>query len=397
MVPAHEYDLETLRFHRRMDKQCGKSRRFSRGETSDRLIAKDTDPYRSLVGLSLVRPVRPERMRGCETRIELQGQESRDMNEEKVVAGIDVSKATLDVCIAPSGEARQFQNDAGGRRGLRKMLHQANVDLVVVEATGRYHRAVHISLDDSGFRVAVVSPLQARRFAQALGQLAKTDRIDASMLARLGQAMDPEVTPPRSDTHFRLGDLARARAQLVKSRIALSNCLKEYETPETLAAFEKLVDDINREIDQLEGAIRAVIVDDPENARRDRILRSIPGIGPVTAAVLCAELPELGTLGRRQAASLLGVAPFPDDSGKRVGTRYCKGGRSVPRNTLFMAAMTASLYNAEMKQLYRHLTEKGKPHKVAVVAVMRKLIVLANVLVRDDREWAPSAPAPISA
>ena len=224
------------------------------------------------------------------------------MNQEKVVAGIDVSKATLDVYIAPSGEVRQFRNDAGGRRGLRKMPHKAKVELVVVEATGRYHRPVHISLDDAGFRVAVVSPLQARRFAQALGQLAKTDPIDAAMLARLGQAMDPDATPPRSGAHYRLGDLARARAQLVKSKTALSNSIKEYETPETVAAFKQLVDDTDREISRLEAAIRAVIVDDPEHARRDHILRSIPGIGPVTAAVLCAELPELGTLGRRQAA-----------------------------------------------------------------------------------------------
>ena len=173
-------------------------------------------------------------------------------------------------------------------------------------------------------------------------------------------------------------------------RSSLSSSIREYETPETIAVFKQLVNDTNREISRLEAAIRAVIVDDPEHARRDRILRSIPGIGPVTAAVLCAELPELGTLGRRQAASLVGVAPFPDDSGKRVGMRYCKGGRAVPRNVLFMAAMTASMYNAEMKQLYERLTEKGKPHKVAVVAVMRKLIILANVLVCEDREWAPS-------
>ena len=319
------------------------------------------------------------------------------MNQEKVVAGIDVSKATLDVCIAPSGEVRQFQNDAGGRRGLRKMLHKAKVELVVVEATGRYHRALHRSLHDADFRVAVVSPLQARRFAQALGQLAKTDPIDAAVLAHLGQAMDPDATPPRSDAHFRLGDLARARAQLVKSRIAISNSIREYEAPETVAAFKQLVDDINREIGQLEGAIRAVIVDDPEHARRDRILRSIPGIGPVTAAVLCAELPELGTLGRRQAAALVGVAPFPDDSGKRAGTRYCKGGRAVPRNVLYMAAMTAIYHNADMSRLYQRLTEKGKPHKVATVAVMRKLLILANVLIRDDREWASLAPAPIAA
>ena len=317
------------------------------------------------------------------------------MNQEKVVAGIDVGKANVDVCIAPSGEARQFRNDAGGRRGLRKMLHKAKVELVVVEATGRYHRDLHRSLHDAGFLVSVVSPLQSRRFAQTIGQLAKTDPIDAAMLARFGRVMDPDATEPRSAAQFRLSDLARARAQLVKTKTALSNSKKEYDTPETVEAFKRLVGDINREIAQLEVAIRAVVAEDPENARRDRILRSIPGVGPVTAAILCAEMPELGTLGRRQAASLMGIAPFPDDSGKRAGTRYCKGGRAVPRNVLFMAAMTASMYNADMKRLYDRLTEKGKPHKVAVVAVMRKLIILANVLVRENREWAPLVSAPI--
>ena len=241
------------------------------------------------------------------------------MNQEKVVAGIDVGKANVDVCIAPSGEARQFRNDAGGRRGLRKMLNKAKVELVVVEATGRYHRDLHRSLHDAGFRVSVVSPLQARRFAQTIGQLAKTDPIDAAMLARFGRVMDPDATAPRSAAQFRLGDLARARAQLVRTKTALSNSRKEYDTPETVEAFKRLVGDINREIAQLEVAIRAVVAEDPENARRDRILRSIPGVGPVTAAILCAEMPELGTLGRRQAASLMGIAPFPDGQRKAGG------------------------------------------------------------------------------
>ncbi len=315
------------------------------------------------------------------------------MSETKVIAGVDVGKENLDVHVAPSGETRQFRNDAGGRRGLRKLLHSVGVELVVVEATGRYHRELHRSLDDAGFRVAVISPLQARRFAQAFGQLGKTDRIDAAMLARFGQVMDPDATAPRSDTQFRLGDLARARAQLVRTKTALSNSTKEYETPDIVAAFKRLLDDINREIAQLEVAIRAVVEDDPEYTRRDRILRSIPGIGKVTAAIFCAEMPELGALGRRQAAALIGVAPFPDDSGKRAGLRYTKGGRAVPRTALFMAAMTAVRYNQDMKLVYDRLTGQGKKHKVAVVAVMRKLIILANVLLRDDREWSDSAPA----
>ena len=319
------------------------------------------------------------------------------MDQEKVVAGVDVGKDKLDVYIAPSGEAKQFRNDAGGRRGLRKLLHKASVELVVVEATGRYHRELHRSLDDAGFRVAVISPLQARRFAQALGQLAKTDPIDAAMLARFGQAIDPAATPPRSGAQLHLSDLVRGRTQLVTTKTALANSTSEYTAPEITAAFKRQIANINREISQLDDEIRAVITHDPEYARRDRILRSIPGVGPVSSAILCAEMPELGALDRRQAACLLGVAPFQDDSGKKAGLRYIKGGRAAPRTALFMAATTATQYNPDMKLLYDRLTARGKKHKVAVTAVMRKMIILANVLLRDDREWSPLAPAEASA
>ena len=307
------------------------------------------------------------------------------MSQEKAIAGIDVGKGNLDVHVAPSGDARQFSNDAGGRRGLRKLLHSANVELVVVEVSGRYHRELHRSLDDAGFRVAVISPLQARRFAQALGQLGKTDPIDAAIQPRFGQVMDPDPTPPRTSAQSRLDDLVRGHAQLVRSKTALVNSTREYTTPEIVAAFKRQVASINGEIRKLDDAVRAVIADDPESARRDRILRAIPGVGPVTAAILCAQMPELGTLGRRKVASLIGVAPFPDDSGKRAGLRYIKGGRAAPRTALFMAATSAVRCNPDMKLVYDRLTGQGKKHKVAVSAVMRKMIVLANVLRRDDR------------
>ena len=319
------------------------------------------------------------------------------MTQEKVIVGVDVGKAKLDVYIAPSGDVRQFANDAPGRRGLRKLLNSVSVEFVILEATGRYHRAVHLCLDDAGIPVAVISPLQARRFAQALGQCAKTDPIDAALLARFGQVLCPEATPPRRGAQFRLSDLARGRGQLVRAKTALVNSIREYTTADVVAAFKLQIDCLNREIRKLDAAMRAVIADDPEYARRDRILRSIPGIGPISAAILCAEMPELGTLGRRQVASLLGVAPFPDDSGKRTGQRYIKGGRATPRTVLFMAATTAIRYNRDMKQVYDRLTGQGKKHKVAVTAVMRKMIVLANVLLRDDRLWSATAPVPVAA
>ena len=162
------------------------------------------------------------------------------------------------------------------------MLHRAGVELVVIEATSRYHR-LHQGLHDASLRVAVIGPLQARRFAQALGQLAKTDPIDAAMLARFGQVMDPDATVPRSGAQFRLNDLARGRAQLIRIRTSLLNASKEYKAPEAAEAIQRTIDNINREIYRLEEAVRAAIADDPDRARRDQILRSVPGIGPVSA------------------------------------------------------------------------------------------------------------------
>ena len=201
------------------------------------------------------------------------------MNQEKVVAGIDVGKENVDVHITPLGKARQFRNDSGGRRGLRKLLHRAGVELVVIEATSRYHRELHQGLHDAGLRVAVIGPLQARRFAQALGQLAKTDPIDAAMLARFGQVMDPNATVPRSGAQFRLNDLARGRAQLIRIRTSLVNASKEYEAPETVEALQRTIDNINREICRLEETTRAAIANSPDHAHRDQILRRSPASG----------------------------------------------------------------------------------------------------------------------
>ena len=205
----------------------------------------------------------------------------------------DVGKENVDVHITPSGKARQFRNDTGGRRGLRKLLHRAGVELVVIEATSRYHRELHQGLHDASLRVAVIGPLQARRFAQALGQLAKTDPIDAAMLARFGQVMDPDATVPRSGAQFRLNDLARGRAQLIRIRTSLLNASKEYKAPEAAEAIQRTIDNINREIYRLEEAVRAAIADDPDRARRDQILRSVPGT--VRAATKsCAPSPASG-------------------------------------------------------------------------------------------------------
>ncbi len=263
-----------------------------------------------------------------------------------------------------------------------------------VEATGRYHRDLHRSLHASGPAVAVVSPLRARRFAQAAGQIAKTDPLDASLLAWLGQVMCPDATEPLGDEQRQLVDLCRARAKLATDKAAYVNANREYEASEAVAATANMIAQFEQQIARLEDAIRTHIANNPEFARRTRILQSIKGFGEVTAAVLCAEIPELGTVDRRAVAALAGLAPYPDDSGKRTGQRYIKGGRMLPRNTLYMAATSAIRFNPDMKSFYDRLIGKGKAHKVALTAVMRKLVILANVLVRDDRDWSAIAPEP---
>lgn len=309
----------------------------------------------------------------------------------RVVAGIDVSKATLDVHAA--GEERRFANDGTSWRALGKWLRRLKVSRVVMEATGRYHRRVHRCLHDRGFEVVLVNPLRARRFAEGVGHLAKTDRVDARMLAKLGAALnDLEPVAPQEVFLNRLGDLLVLRAKHVDARTMLKQVAKEVEG-EGEAVVRTTIAHLDEQIARLEAAIEEVIVGDPEQAERYRILTSIPGVGEVTAAALLCWMPELGSLGRRQAAALIGVAPFANDSGQHRGARHIRGGRRRPRDVLFMAATSAARCNRELQIVFERLTAAGKVYKTVIVALMRKLIVLANTLLMQQRCWLPAAPA----
>ena len=329
-----------------------------------------------------------------------------------VVSGIDVSKHTLYVHVRAEesasaddegideahsdgsavSEDRKFSNDRQGFRSLRKWLRRKGVTRVVIEPTGRFHRQVHHSLHDDGFEVVQVNPLRSRRFAEAKGDLAKTDRVDAAMLAAYGQAF-PKLAPsePKGAFFERLESLLVGRERLVDTSVSLRQSGSELDASVGKILIE-YADQMKNDISTLEASIKAHILSDPDMAPRYRILRSVPAIGPVNAAMLCCQMPELGSIGNRQAASLIGVAPFSRDSGKAQGARHIRGGRQRPRDTLYMAAMSAIRWNPEMKALYERLTAGGKKHKVALVAVMRKLIVLVNVLLRDGRDWATQAP-----
>ena len=307
----------------------------------------------------------------------------------RVVAGIDVSKATLDVHAA--GEERRFANGGTSWRALGKWLRRLKVSRVVMEATGRYHRRVHRCLHDRGFEVVLVNPLRARRFAEGAGHLAKTDRVDARMLAKLGRALDDlEPVAPQEAFLNRLGDLLVVRAKHVDARTMLKQVA--YEVDEGEAIARATVVHLDEQIAGLEAAIEEVIAGDAEQAERFRILTSIPGVGAVTAAALLCWMPELGSLGRRQAAALIGVAPFANDSGQHRGTRHIRGGRRRPRDVLFMAATSAARFNRDLRIVFERLTAAGKVYKTVIVALMRKLIVLANTLLRQQRCWLPAAP-----
>ncbi len=310
----------------------------------------------------------------------------------KICAGLDISKDTIDAHAA--GVDRRFKNDRSGFRAIDGFLRKHAVRRVVIEATGRLHRAVHQSLHDRGYEVCIVNPRQARRFAEATGQLAKTDRVDARVLAAFAAAFaDLPATEPKSAFLDRLNDLMVARGQLVETIKKLRQCRDDLQDASAKKAMGKAVKANERQKENLETEIEEHIKSDPDQARAYRILMSVPGIGPVTAAALLGWLPELGQLDSRQAAALAGTAPFARDSGAKKGARRIRGGRFRPRRALYMAALTAVRFNKDMSAFYDRLTGRGKCHKVALVAVMRKLAVLANKLLRERRGWEKHAPS----
>ena len=302
-----------------------------------------------------------------------------------VVAGINVGKSGLDAHILDSSLERQFDNTKPGRRALRNWLLKHGVTRAVFEPTGRDHRHLHQCLAEAGLETVLVNPLRSRRFAEAIGRLAKNDRVDAAMLARFGLLDGLEATPPLPRNLQLLSDWLALRRKLVEQLGALRKLCAEL-APEAAGCPGATLDALQTDSADCERQMLTCIAADTALSRRAAIIRSIPGCGPVTAACLCADMPELGTLGRRQAASLFGLAPFDRDSGQH------RGGRSQPRHLLYMAALSAVRCEPTAKAFYERLLARGKPHKVALVAVMRKLVGLLDTLLREDRLWQPEPP-----
>jgi transposase len=332
---------------------------------------------------------KPERLRERRSsHCRKDGTRGETVNNKDQVTGIDVSKATLDVALLPSGEVLQFGNDGPGIDELGKKLKSAAVDLVVMEATGGYETAVATALVGAGLRVAVVNPRQIRDFAKATGRLAKNDRIDAQVIAAFGQAIEPEIVHLPDEHAREMEALLVRRRQLVSMRVQEINRLGLMQGA-MRKSIKTHIDWLEREIDKLDVDLTAKLRSSPAWRTKDELLRSLKGIGPVTSRTLLVGLPELGQLDRRALAALAGLAPFSRDSGVMRGRRSIYGGRSHVRSLLYMAATTAIRCNPVIRDFYERLRSRGKPHKVAMVACMRKMLTILNAMVRESTPWTP--------
>ena len=322
----------------------------------------------------------------------MQGKVSPEPNaQSRVYVGIDSCKEWLDVYVHPIGRSFRVRNSRVGLKQLKRRLAGLAVVLIVMEATGKLHREAHRNLHDSGFAVAVVNPLRSRLFAQATGQLAKTD---ARMLALMGAVLEPKAKPPAPEVLETFQELVRGREDFVAQHTALLNRLDDANATFLRQQIGRQIKALEKAVERLEKEIGRIVKADPALARRYEILLSIKGIGPVTAVVILANFPEIGICNAKQSAMLTGLAPIANDSGDRTGTRSIRGGRAELRTGIYMAAVSAASSNPGLRTFYDRLVANGKLPKIALTAVMRKLIVLANTLVREDRLWEPThAPA----
>lgn len=307
----------------------------------------------------------------------------------ETIIGVDVSKDTLDAHRLPDGTCRRFANDRRGFAAFLGWLGAVAPERVVFEATGAYHRAFEQALAGAGLPGCKVNPRKAKHFGKAIGRLAKTDKADAAMLALMGAALKPDIRPAPSHIQLQLKDLQVARLGLVRDRNALKARAKQLHTPLLKRHAAQRLRQVVRQMKEVEAALKDLIASDPDLVRRFEILTSIPGLGPCAAFALVAEMPELGHLDAKTVAALSGTAPVTRQSGKWTGRSFVHGGRSQVRKALYMPALVAVRHNPDLKLTYERLRAAGKPPKVAITAVMRKLAILANTLIRANRTWTP--------
>lgn len=307
--------------------------------------------------------------------------------------GVDVSKKELEVHILPSGVSFAVPNDQDGLDKLTgRLLLEAGTAppaamMVVLEATGGYERPAMATLAASGIPVAVVNPRQVRDFAKATGKLAKTDRLDAAILARFAQDIRPSPKSPPNAEAKEFSAIVARRRQIISMMSAEKNRLSIADSRAVRKRIEAHISWLEKELDRIDKALDETIEDSPTFKENEALLKSVPGVGEVLCRTLLAELPELGSVSAKKLCALVGVAPLNRDSGDRRGKRTTWGGRSGVRKALYMGALVASRHNPAIKEFYERLLGAGKPKKVALVACMRKLLVILNAMIRDRSPW----------
>jgi transposase len=307
-------------------------------------------------------------------------------NDKAHFVGIDISKDWFDVAILGEKRTKQFANTKKGIRELVRWTRQFQAQLIVVEATGGYEEALVLTLFEAGLPVALVSPQRVRQYARAKGRLAKTDPLDAQLLADYGKHIQPRLFVGKSEERKQLSALVGRRNQLNAMLQAEKNRLRA-QSGAIRTSLEKVIACLAAELKQMDQQIRTLLQQHTNLQAQEKLLRTAKSIGPVTAATLLADLPELGQLDRQEVAALVGVAPINSDTGKKRGYRKTKGGRPDVRRTLYMATLTGIRYNPILKPHYEQLRTRGKEKKVAITACMRKLLVILNAMLRDQQPF----------
>lgn len=311
------------------------------------------------------------------------------VNMKMRYVGIDVAKHALDVAIGDSESGFEYLRCGNDPAGIEELVSRLNPQsLIVLEASGGYEHAAVAGLGMAGFAVAVVNPRQVRRFAQATGELAKTDRIDARMLALFAERVRPELRPLPTEAQREFEALMARRRQIVEMLTAEKNRLHQASRA-VRSDVQAHINFLTKRLSSVDGALRKAVEDSPIWRAKDELLQSVPGIGHSSSMTLLAELPELGRLSPKQVAALVGLAPFCRDSGTLRGKRTVWGGRSQVRAALYMSTLVAVRHNPSLKAFYERLVLRGKPKKVALVASMRKLLVMLNAMIRDGSPWRP--------
>ena len=310
-------------------------------------------------------------------------------NDATTFVGIDVAKAKLDVFIDSTGEAFTVDNTAQGIASIRDRLRPLNVQRIVIEHSGRYERRCALDLMDSGLPVALVNPRQTRDFARAINWFAKNDRIDARLHAEFARRVEPRISERIPQNRAELDELVGRRRQLVQMRAAEQMRLQQADAQSVRRSIEKILRQLETQIQDLERSIAKTIENNDDWRGKAQLLQSVPGVGPVVASTLVAELPELGKVNRQEIAALAGLAPFDRESGKWKGKRTCFGGRAKVRSTLYMAALACRRCNPIIRALAERLAAAGKAFKVVMVACMRKLLTILNIMAATGQPWKP--------